>query len=133
MSEKFTALDIASTLKVTLRTAHRLIEKLISKEKGKIYIEQDVFDLIIARQGLDTTKTDSDSDIITNSFTPEEYAEFQKRLIEYPLIKKHLESLREDIDYHKKQYHQLLEMHKAVLANMTQRNWIEAKEKGLEG
>lgn len=138
MSQKFTTDDIATTLNVNLRTAQRYIENLVTKEKNKSYFEKDVFDLIILRQTNDKQTTD-ENEIITDYFTPEEYEEFRKRLIEYPMIKKHIDSLQTEIDYHKNQYQSLMQLHKefvqmhqTALNNVTQRNWIEAKEKRLD-
>jgi len=143
MSDKFTANDLALTLNVTSRQAHRYIEKLTFKEKGKLFIEQDVFDLIVARQSADATMTEVDSEEIVESFTPGDYQEFTKRVSAFPLLNQEIERLKGEIYYHKKQYEKLIEMHhemtremfalqKITQGNTSQRNFIEAKEKGFD-
>ncbi len=138
MSQKFTTDDIVTTLNVNIRTAQRYVESLIIKDKNKISFEKDVFDLIISRHTNDNLTTD-ENEVITDYFTPEEYEEFKKRLIEYPMIKKHIDSLQGEIDYHRTQYESLMQLHKefvqmhqTALNNISQRNWIEVKEKKLD-
>ena len=139
MNNKYTTDDIATTLNVSIRTAQRYIENLINKDVSKISFKKDVFDLIISRYSNDTKTTLSDTEIITDYFTPDQYEEFKKRLIEYPMLKKHIEGLQNEIEYHKTQYQSLMhlhkefiQMHQTALNNATQRNWIEAKEKHLD-
>lgn len=139
MSEKYTANDIATTLNVNIRTAQRYVENVFTKENNKVSFDKDVFDLIILRHGNDNQTTTDDTEIITDYFTADEYEEFKKRLIEYPMLKKHIDSLQNEIEYHKNQYQSLMvlhkefmQMHQTSLNNATQRNWIEAKEKRLD-
>lgn len=139
MSKKYTTNDITTTLNVSTRTAQRYIENLVNKDFGKTYFEKDVFDLIISRHSNDNTTTTENNEIITDYFTIDEYEEFKKRLIEYPMLKKHIEGLQNEIEYHKSQYENLMhlhkefiQMHQMALENTTQRNWIEAKEKQLD-
>ena len=139
MSDKFTTDDIATTLSVNKRTAQRYVENLLNKEQGKISFDKDVFNLIIERHANDNQTTEEESEGVTEFFTTEQYTEFQKRLIEYPMIKRHIEALQKDIEYHKEQYDTLMSLHKEFvkmhevsLKNITQRSWIEAKEKGLD-
>lgn len=139
MDNKYTTSDIVATLGVSVRTAQRYVENLVNKENNKLYFNKDVFDLIIERHTNDKEATDSNNDLIEQYFTEEEYEEFQKRLIEYPLIIKNIIDLKNQIEYHKKQYsdlmqlhEQFLQMHKITLQNISQRNFIEAKEKKLD-
>lgn len=136
---KYTTSDISATLGVSLRTAQRYLKELTAFENGKTFINKDVFDLIILRHGSDNQTTADDTEIITDYFTAEDYEEFKKRLIEYPMLKKHIDSLQNELRYHKTQYENLMILHKefmqlhhASLNNITQRNWIEVKEKGLD-
>jgi hypothetical protein len=55
----------------------------------------------------------------------DEYQEFQKRLVEYPLIKK-------DLEYHRKSAKSHQRQMELILRNLEQRNFIEAKDKKLE-
>lgn len=136
---KYSTDDIATTLNVSIRTAQRYVESLVNKGVGKLFFERDVFDLIISRHSNDNQTTEDDTEIITDYFTPDQYEEFRKRLIEYPMLKKHIEGLQSEIEYHKNQYKNLMhlhkefmEMHQTALNNNAQRNWIEAKEKRLD-
>ncbi len=142
MKDKYTTKDISRTLSVSERTARRYIEKLVTIDKGILYIEEDLYDFIITKYSADNLRTDdgqpTDTEGITEFFTQDEYIEFQKRLTEYPLLNKHIESLQIEIDYHKNQYNELIklhsefiQMHKLTMNTMVQRNYIEAKEKGI--
>lgn len=139
MDKKYTTSDIVTTLNVNVRTAQRYVESLINKENNKLSFKKDVFDLIIERHSNDIIATDENSNLIEEFFTPEDYEEFKKRLTEYPLIIKHIDTLQAQIEYHKQQYSDLMklhsefmQMHQITLQNMNQRNFIEAKEKGLD-
>ena len=142
MKDKYTTKDISRTLSVSERTARRYIEKLVTIDKGILYIEEDLYDFIITKYSADNLRTDdgqpTDTEGITEFFTQDEYIEFQKRLTEYPLLNKHIESLQIEIDYQKNQYNELIklhsefiQMHKLTMNTMVQRNYIEAKEKGI--
>ena len=143
MKERYTTKDISRTLSVSERTARRYVEKLINTEKGTLYIEEDVYNFIINKYSADNLRTDdgqpADTDGVTEFFTSDEYIEFQKRLTEYPVLNKHIETLQLEIEYHKNQYNELMklhseliQMHKITMNTMVQRNYIEAKEKGLD-
>ena len=69
-------------------------------------------------------ENDIEYDVI-EGFSNEEYQEFQKRLIEYPMLQKDLEYHRNSAQSHQRQ----MEM---ILRNLEQRNFIEAKDKKLE-
>ncbi|MEK6495476.1 hypothetical protein [Myroides odoratimimus] len=137
---KYTASDISATLGVSLRTAQRYIESLIIIEKGKTFISEDVFNLIILRHTNDKESTDEkELEGITEFFTNEEYEEFQKRLTEYPLLKQmlssseeYISSLRNDLEYHRAIYQKHLDIHEKLIESIKERNFIEAKEKKLD-
>ena len=98
-----------------------------------------------SKQNIDTELTKSDNGV-TEYFTDEEYQEFQKRLTEYPLLKEKIEesknrlddskeyiqTLLNELEYHKQTYQKHLEMHQKMIDVFQQRNFIEAKEKGLD-
>ncbi|NHW58451.1 hypothetical protein HA378_25040, partial [Escherichia coli] len=71
-------------------------------------------------------------------FTEEEYQEFKKRITEYPFLKEqiklsneHLESLKTQIEYFRLSYNKQLDIHEKLIGAFRERNFIEAKEKGL--
>ena len=155
---KFTTTDISKKLKVSDRTVRRYIDKEISKIEGKYLLSEDAFNFIINKYSADNLRTtygqpaDTNSDVeneefdIIEAFSQEEYLEFQKRLTEYPLLKEKIEESKERLDdskeyiqtllneleYHKQTYHKHLEMHQKMIDVFQQRNFIEAKEKGLD-
>lgn len=143
MKDKYTSKDISRTLSVSERTARRYIERLVSTYKGTFYLDEDVYEFIINKYSTDNLRTNNgqttDTNGITEFFTSEEYQEFQKRLTEYPVLNQHIVSLQIEIEYHKKQYNELMKlhsefmkMHQVTMNTIVQRNYIEAKEKGLD-
>lgn len=140
---RYTANDIATTLNVSLRTAQRYIENLTTVENGKIFTSEDVFNLIISRHQSDNKslneRQESNIEGITEFFTNEEYEEFQKRLLEYPMLKQmlkaseeYISSLRSDVEYHRGIYQRHLDIHDKLIESIKERNFIEAKEKKLD-
>ena len=152
MKEKYTSENLAEVLKISKRTAQRYIDKLLDKSGKEISFEEDVLNLLIQRHYSDNTTTDNDNGI-TEYFTEDQYLEFQKRLTEYPLLKQQLEESKEnlktlinELDYHKTAYTKQLLLHEKLIESIAekavnerimldtirQRNFIEAKEKGLD-
>ena len=72
-------------------------------------------------------------------FTSDEYEEFKKRITEYPFLKEqiesskqHLEAMEKQIEYFRFSYNKQLEIHEKLIDSFRERNFIEAKEKGLD-
>jgi predicted secreted Zn-dependent protease len=142
MKKEYTIKELSDIYSVSTRTIVRHLEALILKEKNKVLIPYDVVKLLEVRHNYDTSKTEvrqdydtsktpenedeteSDFDIV-EGFTVDEYQEFQKRLVEYPLIKK-------DLEYHRKSAKSHQRQMELILRNLEQRNFIEAKDKELE-
>ena len=123
MTNFYTIKDLSDKLSVSTRTIERYLKGLYLKENNKIVIPLDVVELLESRHKSDTSPT-QDFDIV-EGFSNEEYQEFQKRLIEYPILQKDLEYHRKSAESHQRQ----MEM---ILRNLEQRNFIEAKDKKLE-
>lgn len=142
--------DLANKLDVSERTARRYIDELINEtqtiRENKYKFSYLIFNYIInSRQNIDTVLTESDNGV-TEYFTEEEYLEFQKRLTEYPILKEQIQNSKEylntienQMEYFKNAYNKQLEMHENLVQsvknfsdNLMQRNYIEAKEKGLD-
>ena len=153
MNEKYTSENLAEILKISKRTAQRYIDKLLDKTGKEVSFNEDVLNLLVQRHNNDNITTDDDNGI-TEYFTEDEYQEFQKRLTEYPLLKQQLEESKENLstllnemEYHKTAYTKQLLLHeklidsiaekaineRIMLDSIRQRNFIEAKEKGLVG
>ncbi|WP_313582016.1 HTH domain-containing protein [Chishuiella sp.] len=152
MNNKYTSENLAEILKISKRTAQRYIDKLLDKTGKEISFNEDVLNLLVQRHNNDNTTTEDDNGI-TEYFTEDEYQEFQKRLTEYPLLKQQLEESKENLntllnemEYHKTAYTKQLLLHeklidsiaekaineRIMLDSIRQRNFIEAKEKGLD-
>lgn len=152
MNNKYTSENLAEILKISKRTAQRYIDKLLDKTGKEISFNEDVLNLLVQRHNNDNTTKDDDNGI-TEYFTEDEYQEFQKRLTEYPLLKQQLEESKENLntllnemEYHKTAYTKQLLLHeklidsiaekaineRIMLDSIRQRNFIEAKEKGLD-
>ena len=105
MKEHLTIKELSDIFSVSTRTIVRHLDSLILKKKNKVYIPLDIVELLKVRHNYDTTTTrkkDSSLDTLKNieieydiveGFSKEEHQEFQKRLIEYPIIQKDLEYL----------------------------------------
>ena len=75
-----------------------------------------------------------------------EYEEFKKWITEYPFLKEQIENSKEylnamegQMEYFRNAYNKQLEMHETLIQsvknfsdNLVQRNFIEAKDKGLD-
>ena len=142
--------DLANKLDISERTARRYIDELINEtqtiRENKYKFSYLIFNCIInSKQNIDTDLTENDNGV-TEYFTEEEYLEFQKRLTEYPLLKEKIEeskdrlidskeyiqTLLNELEYHKQIYQKHLDMHQKMIDVFQQRNFIEAKEKGLD-
>ena len=142
--------DLANKLDISERTARRYIDELINEtqtiRENKYKFSYLIFNYIInSRQNIDIVLTESDNGV-TEYFTEEEYLEFQKRLTEYPILKEQIQNSKEylntienQMEYFKNAYNKQLEMHENLVPsvknfsdNLMQRNYIEAKEKGLD-
>lgn len=136
MADKYTISDISTTFGVSERTAQRWIENLVTKEGNKILISEDVLNLLKTRHANDTETTSSDSDPQgyerVEYFTENEYQEFHRRLSEYPFLLDKIKYLLDDLDYHKRSVEKHQEQQKILIESITQRNFIEAKEKGFD-
>lgn len=133
-NRNYTIKELSDMYSVTTRTIIRHLESLYFIEKNKTYVPFDIVKLLEVRHKYDTsmtvekTKEDSiENEIeydITEGFSNEEYQEFQKRLIEYPMLQKDLEYHRKSAESHQRQ----MEM---ILKHLQERNYIEAMDKKL--
>lgn len=148
--KSYTTKEVAELFGVSERTIQRhiatLIENLKNPSNKALSIPYDIVSLIASRHGYDKMTTDSDSvSELENDypyveyFTEEEYEEFKKRITEYPFLKEqinisqeYLESLKSQIEYFRMSYHRQLDIHEKLIESVKERNFIEAKEKGLD-
>lgn len=148
--KNYTTKEVAELFGVSERTIQRHIATLIESLKNPINkalsVPFDVANLIAWRHGYDKMATDGDSVSTPENdypyveyFTEEEYEEFKKRITEYPFLKEqinisqeYLESLKSQIEYFRMSYHRQLDIHEKLIESVKERNFIEAKEKGLD-
>ncbi|PTT75521.1 MULTISPECIES: helix-turn-helix domain-containing protein [unclassified Chryseobacterium] len=153
--KKYSTADIASALGKNERTIRRWIADLISIEGGKYTVSEEVAELLRKKASADTSAdtlrtppdTEENEDFpYVEYFTAQEYEEFKKRITEYPFLKEqienskeHLKAMENQIEYFRNSYNKQLEIHENLVHsvknftdNLVQRNFIEAKEKGLD-
>jgi len=125
--------DIAEILNVTDRTVRRYLKTFVSFDNKAIKVSSKML-LILKKEYLRTQDADNktqdadnktqDADNyeydIVEGFSNEEFQEFQKRLIEYPILKEELEYHRKSAESHQKQM-------ELILLAMRERNFLEAK------
>ncbi|SIS62052.1 DNA binding domain-containing protein, excisionase family [Chryseobacterium shigense] len=145
--KNYTTKEVAELLGVSERTIQRhiatLIETLKTPNNKGFTIPEDIANLLLSRHQNDKTTTESDTENsefpYVEYFTEEEYEEFKKRITEYPFLKEqisisqeYLESLKSQIEYFRMSYHRQLDIHEKLIDSVKERNFIEAKEKGLD-
>ena len=139
--KKYTTTDIASELGISDRTVRRWIADLIDYSKGKYIVSEDVLNLLKNRLKSEGSRTDfgqtsdtenEDDFDYYEAFTTAEYMEFQKRINEYPVLREYIENLKEQIDFLRFNLSQQNETIKDLTSSIKERNFIEAKEKGLD-
>lgn len=120
------------------RTIRRWLNDLVIFDKGKYLFSEEIAELIRSRANTDNIGQPSDIlrqeekyDYI-EGFTTEEYIEFQKRINEYPVLKEYIENLKEQIEFLRFNIAQQNDTIKNLSDGMKQRNFIEAKEKGMD-
>jgi transcriptional antiterminator len=145
--KNYTTKEVAELIGVSERTIQRhiatLIETLKTPNNKGFTIPEDIVNLLSSRHQNDKTTTESDTENsefpYVEYFTEEEYEEFKKRITEYPFLKEqinisqeYLESLKSQIEYFRMSYHRQLDIHEKLIDSVKERNFIEAKEKGLD-
>lgn len=143
MAKKHTTADIARTLAVSERTVRRKLSEHLSLLNGKYEVSEQFFSFLKENDGFadtpaDNVRTSADTSghgeeyDIVEGFSEEEYQEFQRRLIEYPLLKEHLATIMNQLEYFKESSASKDRQMELILENVQQRNFIEAKDKKLD-
>lgn len=139
--KKYTTADIVSLLGKNERTIRRWIADLVGIDKGKYTVSEEILKLLEIRASTDNLRTDigqpADNDFIDEfdyyeAFTADEYIEFQKRINEYPVLKEYIESLKTELEFLRFNFAQQTETNKSLVQSLREKNFIEAKEKGLD-
>lgn len=119
---KYSISDIATTFSVSERTAQRWVESLILRQGNKMFIEEDVFDLLKSRHAHDKENTDFER---IEYFTEEEYQEFHKRLAEYPHLKEQIQYVLKDLEYYRKSMGSKERQMELLLLAITNKRFLE--------
>ena len=148
--KEYSIKDISLEFGVSERTILRQIQTVSDKLKNpyskKFRLSEELKNIFFS----DKIQTESDNEnsefTHIEHFTKEEYLEFQKRLTEYPLLKEQIQNSKDylniienQMEYFKNAYNRQLDMHENLIHsvrnfsdNLKQRNFIEAREKGLD-
>lgn len=126
MEKKYNTKEIAKILGVADRSVRRYLKSYISFEGKGIEVSAKMLEILkseyLSGQDADSLRTASDIDVtydVVEGFSNEEYQEFQKRLVEYPILKQELE-------YHKKSAESHQRQMEKILTIMQERNLLEA-------
>lgn len=148
--QNYTIKEIAEELNVSERTILRQIQTISDKLKNPyskgFSIGEDLKNFIFSdkfqtdfRQLQTTSDNENEEFPHVEYFTSDEYEEFKKRITEYPFLKdqienskQHLEAMEKQIEYFRFSYNKQLEIHEKLIDTFRERNFIEAKEKGLD-
>ena len=152
--KKYSIKEIADEIGVSERTILRQIQTISDKLKTPyskgFELDEDLKNFIFSdkfqtdfRQVSDNENEDFPH---VEYFTSDEYQDFKKRITEYPLLKNELKNSQKLIDTHKENiailnkqleyfqfsYNRQLEVHEKLIDSFRERNFIEAKEKGMD-
>ncbi len=128
MGKKYTISEISRQTGDSVRQLQRRVKDLVSIDKGKYLVDESVIPLLQSDDNIEA----SDDAIVVQEFTQTEYDELYKRLAEYPMLKEHISTVIKELDYHRKSSLKKDLQIEKILEIAVQRNYIEAKEKGLE-
>ena len=141
--KKYTIKELAELLEVSERTILRQIQTISDKLKNpyskSFIIDEDLKNFIFSDSFQTISDNENEEFPHVEYFTSDEYEEFKKRITEYPFLKEqiesskqHLEAMEKQIEYFRFSYNKQLEIHEKLIDSFRERNFIEAKEKGLD-
>lgn len=149
--KKYTTKEIAELFGVSERTIQRHIttlnDNISNTDRKGFSIPEDIVFFLAKRHQYDISATTNDNERQDKNeefphieyFTEEEYQEFKKRITEYPFLKEqiklsneHLDTLKTQIEYFRLSYNKQLDIHEKLIGAFRERNFIEAKEKGMD-
>ena len=142
--------EIAEEIGVSERTILRQIQTISDKLKNPyskdFAISEDLKNALFSDKFQTNSDNENEEFPYVEYFTADEYEEFKKRITEYPFLKEQIENSKEylnamegQMEYFRNAYNKQLEMHETLIQsvknfsdNLVQRNFIEAKDKGLD-
>ena len=123
--------EIAEILNVSDKSVRRYLNSYFSINNGAYEVSEKMLNILkndYLGQSADNLRTGSDTENefpIIEGFTEEEYQEYQKRLIEYPLLKDQIEYLKKDILYHRKSIESHNRQMELLLLSATNKRFLE--------
>ena len=123
--------EIAEILNVSDKSVRRYLNSYFSINNGAYEVSEKMLNILkndYLGQSADNLRTGSDTENefpIIEGFTEEEYQEYQKRLIEYPLLKDQIEYLKKDILYHRKSIESHNRQMELLLLSATNKKFID--------
>ena len=123
--------EIAEILNVSDKSVRRYLNSYFSINNGAYEVSEKMLNILkndYLGQSADHLRTGSDTENefpIIEGFTEEEYQEYQKRLIEYPLLKDQIEYLKKDILYHRKSIESHNRQMELLLLSATNKKFID--------
>ena len=135
--KNYTIKELAELLEVSERTILRQIQTISDKLKNpysKGFTMNEDLKNIVFSDKFQTISDKENEDEFDNfeAITTEEYMEFQKRINEYPVLKEYIESLKTELEFLRFNFAQQTETNKSLVQSLREKNFIEAKEKGLD-
>lgn len=128
----YSSKEVAEILGVSDKSVRRYLISYFSIENGAYKVSEKMLDVLkneFLGQPADNLRTTSDNLVQgfdrVEYFTEEEYQEFHKRLVEYPLLKDRTESLLRDIEYHRKSMTSKERQMELLLLAITNKKFIE--------
>lgn len=142
MAKEYTTAELSEMFGVSSRTIQRHVASIADdlSENSKGYkIPEPIAFHIAEKYGYKFKEDNDRQPVRTEYFTEAEYQEFHKRLSEYPLLKEqlahskeYLDTLKNELEYHKSAYLRQLDIHEKMIDSVKQRNFIEARDKGMD-
>ena len=142
--KKYTIKEISEEFGVSERTILRQIQTISDKLKNPyskgFTLSEELKEFIFSDKfPTNSDNTENEEFPHVEYFTTDEYEEFKKRITEYPFLKEqiesskqYLETMEKQMDYFRFSYNKQLEIHEKLIDSFRERNFIEAKEKGLD-
>lgn len=123
--------EVAEILGVSDKSVRRYLNSYFSIENGAYQVSEKMLEVLkneYLGQSADNLRTSSDKNVQeyrAEYFTEEEYAEFQKRLTEYPLLKENIEFLSNHIEYYRKSMISKERQLEMILLAITDKRFLE--------
>ncbi len=125
MENKYTSKGVAEILGVSDKSVRRYLNSYFSIENGAYQVSEKMLEV------LKNEYLEEESDIIVQPYTKSEYAEVEKRLIEYHLLKEQLEYHKKSAEKHQAQMEIILKILEQKNVLEQQRNVLEARDKRI--